>query len=552
MNFLKAFFQNQNSKNTPLPNSLLPALLMVLGLALRIVGFGIVPGGYQMDEAYSAWNAYSLYHTGIDSSGHSFPVYFEAWGHGMNALNSYLMLPFLALCGGHVNLLVVRLPQLVVSLLTLPAVYVSVRKLSNETLANWTLFFIAICPWHMMMSRWGLESNLVVGFLAFGFFFFVCSFERPYFLLFSAICYGLSLYCYAVIWPVLPLVLLLQGAYCIRHKKVRVTRWLWISLAILALLALPLVAFLLVNNNLLPEFSIGPFSIYKMTLYRGNELANSLSSLYANLRNMLYFFYHQDVGRPYDVIMPYGLFYVTGRLLIAFGIVFLLISVVRSLRKKEFFGGFLLLGWLIGAFVIGLIISVGMTQINMAYLPLLVCEALGVIGISNCIKKMAKKKAQVFSRAYSCIIVLIFSVQLVGFVSSYFGDYRTLTDAYFQKGTNAAVKYILAVASDSPTDVYINDGLKYPNVCLAAEIDAAEYLSSVVYSEHLPAPSSYRKGNVTFHMDFSLDEISTENIYLLYYTEVDYFADGFTLTQFEDWYVAVPNEIAKSNLEKQE
>lgn len=60
-------------------------LILVFGSILRLVQLGKVPGGYQMDEAYGAFNAYSLFHSGIDSTGHSYPVYFESWGGGQNA-----------------------------------------------------------------------------------------------------------------------------------------------------------------------------------------------------------------------------------------------------------------------------------------------------------------------------------------------------------------------------------------------------------------------------------------------------------------------------------
>ena len=85
-------------------------LILVFGSILRLVQLGKVPGGYQMDEAYGAFNAYSLFHSGIDSTGHSYPVYFESWGGGQNALNSYLMLPFMVFTGGKITPLVVRLP----------------------------------------------------------------------------------------------------------------------------------------------------------------------------------------------------------------------------------------------------------------------------------------------------------------------------------------------------------------------------------------------------------------------------------------------------------
>ena len=83
--------------------TILFCLILVFGSILRLVQLGKVPGGYQMDEAYGAFNAYSLFHSGIDSTGHSYPVYFESWGGGQNALNSYLMLPLMVFTGGKIT-----------------------------------------------------------------------------------------------------------------------------------------------------------------------------------------------------------------------------------------------------------------------------------------------------------------------------------------------------------------------------------------------------------------------------------------------------------------
>jgi hypothetical protein len=525
------------SKSKHFTKRLVPLCLFLLGAVLRIYRFGSIPGGFQMDEAYSAWNAFALYHSGIDSAGHSFPVYFEAWGHGMNALNSYLMLPFIALCAGHVNLVIIRLPQLMVSLASLTAVYALMRKMFSESTANWALFLVAICPWHVMMSRWGLESNLAPGFLIIGLCFFVYGLEKPPLLLCSAISYGLSLYCYATIWPIVPVMLLLQGTYCLAHKKLHPTRWLAGALAILGLLALPLICFLLINMGYLAEFQIGPFSVYKMTLFRSGELAHSLSEMVSNFKNMLYLFYHQDVGRPYDVIMPYGFFYNIGRAFIIIGVLGMIAGCVRSIVTKKFSYLCILMIQLIGAGIVGLLISVNMTQINCAYIPLVLCEALGVTWVLSFLKEHFRQIA----RTAGCVIIIaVYLYDLFGFQYRYYTEYKELSSAYFQQGTDDAVKTALSIAKSSEiTDIYIDAGLKYPNILLSTETTAEEYLDTVVYSENLPAPECFTKTGITFHMGYSPEDIADHAIYIIYQTDVDAFED-FRLMQFCDWYVAVP------------
>ena len=160
-------------------STILFCLILVFGSILRLVQLGNVPGGYQMDEAYGAFNAYSLFHSGIDSTGHSYPVYFESWGGGQNALNSYLMLPFMVFTGGKITPLVVRLPQAIVAILSLVAVYFLMKEMVDEAAGLWAMLLLSVCPWHIMMSRWGLESNLAPGFLLFGLTFFAYGLKKP-------------------------------------------------------------------------------------------------------------------------------------------------------------------------------------------------------------------------------------------------------------------------------------------------------------------------------------------------------------------------------------
>ena len=85
-------------------------LLLILGVSVRVYRFGSAPPGLNQDEAFAAYDAWALLHYGTDSSLHRFPAYLTAWGSGMNALESYLMIPGLALFG--VKAWVIRLPQL--------------------------------------------------------------------------------------------------------------------------------------------------------------------------------------------------------------------------------------------------------------------------------------------------------------------------------------------------------------------------------------------------------------------------------------------------------
>ena len=144
-------------------STILFCLILVFGSILRLAQLERFLAAIRWTRLMGRSNAYSLFHGGVDSTGHSYPVYFESWGGGQNALNSYLMLPFMVFTGGKITPLVVRLPQAIVAILSLVAVYFLMKEMVDEAAGLWAMLLLSVCPWHIMMSRWGLESNLAPG-----------------------------------------------------------------------------------------------------------------------------------------------------------------------------------------------------------------------------------------------------------------------------------------------------------------------------------------------------------------------------------------------------
>ena len=68
------------------------------------------------------------------------------------------MIPCVKLLG--LNTLSVRMPMAVIGSISLIVFYLLIKELKNEKVAIIGLAFFAICPWHIMKSRWGLESNI--------------------------------------------------------------------------------------------------------------------------------------------------------------------------------------------------------------------------------------------------------------------------------------------------------------------------------------------------------------------------------------------------------
>lgn len=514
----------------------MPLLLMLLGAFLRLFYLGIVPGGMHQDESFLALNSFGLYHEGMDSAGNPYPVYMSSWGDGQSAMYSWLLTPLLALNHGIPTMLLTRIPQAVISILTLWCVYCLMKHMFGRRVGLWSLFLLAICPWHIMMSRWGLDANLAPGFLMFALFFFIKALDNHKLLPLAALFYGLSLYCYAVIWPIVPLMLLLQILYGLYHRKLHLDKWSALSVVLLFLLALPLMLFVLINSDIIPEIRLPFMTIPKTLGYRGGEVSFELSQMYSNLKTCAHLFLLQDTGSAYDMILPWGLFYDIGRVFIVIGVFCLLYKLIGSFRRKEFAYEYFLFVQLLCGGIIGLLVSVRMHQLNAIFIPLVLCEAYGVWKV---LEFLARKRTTL-ARLFQGCIIAIYLICLVLFQRDYYGEYRTLVDAYFAAGLQDCVEYALEQCEAQGIDtITAEKGTQWPRLLLYTETLPSEYFTNVVY-DVAPAPAQFTTHGITVNTRINYDDINTDSIYIIYYTDAETFAENFTLTQFEDWYVAVP------------
>jgi len=83
-------------------------LILGLNTFARVWEFGSVPEGLHQDEASIGIEAFNLYHFGVDRNVAPLPVNFISWGNGMDALDGYILIPFVAVFG--LKPIPVRLP----------------------------------------------------------------------------------------------------------------------------------------------------------------------------------------------------------------------------------------------------------------------------------------------------------------------------------------------------------------------------------------------------------------------------------------------------------
>ena len=130
-----------------------------------------------MDESSIGYNAYSVLKTGGDEYG-EFPLISQrGYDDWRRSTYLFLTIPFIGLLG--LNVVAVRLPAVILSVLTIWATYhivlllFSKRSAFSSGVAFLTSFLLAISPWHIYISRLGHESNACLSFLLFGILFFL-------------------------------------------------------------------------------------------------------------------------------------------------------------------------------------------------------------------------------------------------------------------------------------------------------------------------------------------------------------------------------------------
>lgn len=207
---------------------LLVSAIVIFGAVLRLNALSNNPPQLTVDEVSLGYNAYSILKTGADEYSSKFPILLRAYDDFRPAVYSYLSLPFIAIFG--LNPLAIRLPSVILSILSILAVYFLSRYLTKGTetvrirkidldIPIITTFLFAISPWSIYISRLGHEVNASSSFLIFGLlFFFRFLDKKKWSLVISSLFLGLSFDSYQstkIIIPIIAFVL-----FVLFYKKI--------------------------------------------------------------------------------------------------------------------------------------------------------------------------------------------------------------------------------------------------------------------------------------------------------------------------------------------
>ncbi len=353
-------------------NMVMLALVLAIGFLARTWEYGRLPPSLNPDEASTGVEALNLLRFGVDRNGIELPVKFISWGSGQDVLYAYLLIPILAVL--RLSPISVRLPMLVAALMTLPLVYVATRRVFGAAVALVATLMLAISPWHILLSRWALDSNLLPFVFLACFMCMLCVPENGWWFVPACVLSALCLYAYGTAYLMIPTFMVGVIWVMARARALRSSQ-LWTGLISFSLVAAPIVMLVIINRLGLDSLRIGPFTVPRFPVavrWESTTLLGTsdvLPALTGNLATGLRLLLTESDGIAYNVLEPYGVFYRCALLLAVVGLM------VLGARREWHYETALLLLWLGTAAGVALVSAVNINRFNVIFLPLLILGA---------------------------------------------------------------------------------------------------------------------------------------------------------------------------------
>lgn len=332
-----------------------------------IYKFGEIPKYIGVDEAGMIYDAYCLSEYGTDRYLNSYPLYLVNFGGGQSSLCAYLVSLSIKIFG--TNMIAYRLPVLLVYLISVIVSYLLISKSKDKKTALLFTFLIITCPWNIFNARMALDCNLYAGLFMLDLY-FLNKAEKNYQYIIAGIFIGLTLYTYSLSWITMPIFLLVWCIYMLYIKKIKIKQIIIMGIPI-AIFAMPLIYFLLVNYGIVNNTKLGIFTLPVLTEFRQNEI-NILNIYRTGLESLNTIFFAE--GTIYLIYVP----------LFVIGYVLEFKNAIQKLKEKQYNISIIM----IIAFttvLIGLLTTRIPTpnKANVLYIPILYFVTIAILNICN-------------------------------------------------------------------------------------------------------------------------------------------------------------------------
>ena len=386
-------------------------------------------------------------------------------------LYSYLSMPFIAIFG--LNEFSVRLLAAVLGSLALLVFYSLARRIRGEGFGLLALFLLATNPWHIQISRWALESNILPFFLLLGIWLLVLAREHDSirYLVLSAASFALALYAYGAAFIFLPIFFIISCIYLIKKCEMGFKTFLP-AILVFSVIAMPIVFCNLFNTLGIGEVKVLGITLPELTESRAVATTvfskgGNVEKAFENFGNFIKLLWTQNDGQPWSSNNHFGVMYgVPGLIVFVFG----LFGFLRRLRKKAISSSeFFLFFALLAAFASAVFIDVKIVRINMVWIPIIYFQALGLYFVIKAIGDNALYP-----------VVATISILCFLFTLDYFSRQQKVLSSHFFGGLGAAIEYAEQLDSDFIQITDVN--MPYIYVLFYNKIPPQNFIDDVIYN----------------------------------------------------------------------
>ena len=511
------------------------ALVLYGMIAIRSIGFGSIPGGFNQDGAMGAVDALALATYGTDRFGNWLPAHFEAWGYGqMSVLLSYLTVPFIKLWG--LNNVTARLPMLLASIAGAGALYGLVSDIFGRRAGLLALLCAAIAPWHFMQSRWALDCNMFPHMFILGLYFLNKGLTKSRYLYLSMVFFALCMYSYGVSFYMVPIFLLVSCIMLLLWRKVT---WKQVLLAVLVYfgLAWPIYGTMLINfmgweTVVLPFTTMAcfPGSVRSsdIVFFSEQPLAQGLINAKALWRQV----FLQRPDLLWNAMDDFGTLYLCSMPLVLAGAGITVYHVIKGERTRRISCVLLLIYW-VASIMTGLFINnVNVNRINIIFYCHIVFVGIAVYTMIEEWQRLAVGLAAV----YGLLLIL--------FLNQYFTEWADRIEIRFYADFIEAVEY----AGELEADYYY--------ITPDSQSDGSWWVSQILTMYALKMDAQYFQGKTDifrgaeisyadrYHFSNASGNLIRDDVDIVYVVRADrigdYDPDRFARRQFGNYYVVVP------------
>ncbi len=518
------------------------AVILLIASFLRLYKLGEIPLGLQQDEASIGYDAYCLATFGIDRNGYHFPIYPITWGCGGGSpLLIYLNVLSVKFFG--TGIVKLRLIPAVLGICTVWLFYHILRIIySGNTFKNELsllgTFFLAVCPWHVILSRWSLDCNIMPFNLLFAIYFFLLAARsgKTSQYCVSAAAFSICMYSYGAATIVVPVTILLICGYSLKKRTLTWGQLIASAVSFLVLFA-PLLWFYAVNYLGLPEFVSESFSVNKFTAARTGEAFISFDEdlpgkILNNLRSMaLAVSVGDDSYTMAHYLKGYATLYAFTFPVTAYG---LILSIKDLFSGKRADGGSLagsvgnamMLSVTAASIVLNLMIVPDINRMVMMFVPFIYFFTKG-----------AGFVLQQSDRLFAAVLGILL-IGSLSFGKDYFTRFNEWSVSIYMPGYGDAIKRAYEIAGDDTPIHSTYDGLSAPFMLALYynEYDPYKFYESVEYKDDKAEFRIARKfGNFSFELPDNVNAPEySEDVFVVSSADLDLF-ENLDAHQVEDF-----------------